>query len=286
MQIYGVAGFGGWPIFWTLKDWNWLYNLIAPGLALATLAMAIRVGRDNALDRPRTAVLVYFAVSGLLMMAKFVNMSIVGVWQMNALGFFVVMGWWGVIAARALPRVKRLGALLIRVRASAGMAILAPAVALAATSSDSRNPTDYGLQSWLKYPALALAPFRPARGCTNLKCVANLPDLRDVALVRDRTKPGVPVAIVGAPNDWTYLIEAHRPPAMAFLPSAATFTKHQLDASLKQLETAEYCFFVVGPGNVPLIQNASLSAAVLPVVEREFTFDGVGFDLGVWKRRH
>ena len=45
-------GLGGWPIFWTLKDWNWLYNFIAPGLALATLVVAVRAGRDSASDRP------------------------------------------------------------------------------------------------------------------------------------------------------------------------------------------------------------------------------------------
>ena len=286
LEIYGVAGLGGWPIFWTLKDWNWLYNFIAPGLALGTLAVALRVGRGDALDRPRIAVLGYFSVSGLLMMAKFVNMSIVAVWQMNALGLFVVMGWWGVVAARALPRMMRLGMVPLPVRAAMALAVLAPAVALAVTSSDSRNPTDYGLQSWFKYPALALAPFRSAAGCTNLKCVSNLPAPVDVALIRDRTKPGLPVAIVGALYDWAYLIEARRPPAMAFLPSFATFTQRQLDASVRHLQAVEYCFFVLGPDHAPLIPNASLSAAVLPIVERDFVLDDIGLSLGVWKRRH
>jgi hypothetical protein len=286
LTIYGVMGFGGGPIFWTLRDWHWLYNFVAPGSALATLAVTIRAGRDTAIDRPRTAVLVYFAASGLLMMAKFINQSSVGVWQMNALGLFVVMGWWGVAAARALPRLKRLGALPIPARAIAAVAILAPAADLAATTRDNANPSDYGLQSWLKYPALALAPFHSVTGCTNLKCLPNLPDPRDVELIRDRVAPGVPVAIVGDLYDWTYLIEAHRPPAMPFLPSDMIFTEHQLGASLKHLETAEYCFFKLGLGNVPLISNASLRAAVLPIVERDFIFDGVGFILGVWKRRH
>ena len=284
LTIYGVAGLGAWPILWTLKYWNWLYNFVAPGMALATVAVAIRAGRDDRLDRPRTAVLVYFAVSALLMMAKFINMSLVAVWQMNALGMLVAVGWWAVVVARALPPITRFRAVPIPIRSIVASAMLTLPVALAATTSDRRNPTDYALKSWLKYPALALAPFHSTTGCTTLECVANLPDPRDVALVRDRTEPGEPVAIVGGLYDWTYLIDAHRPPAMSFLPSFATFTKRQLEASVSRVETVDYCFFVLGPDGKPSISNAELSADIMPIIERDFVFDGAGKNLGAWKR--
>ena len=113
------------------------------------------------------------------MMAKFVNMSIVAVWQMNALGLFVVMDG-GASSQRGRCHNERLGARrYLRGRSWGGDARAGGA--LAATSTDSRNPTDYGLQSWLKYPALALAPFRSATGCTDLKCLANLPAPRSGA---------------------------------------------------------------------------------------------------------
>lgn len=286
LMIYGVMGFGGWPIWWSLTEWNWLYNFVAPGLALATLGSAIRAGRDDRLDRPRTAVLVYFAVSGLLMMAKFINMSVVAVWQMNAVGLFIVMGWWGVAAMRAAPRIVRLGALPIPVRLIAMLAMLISAVALASTSSDRRNPTTYGLNSWLRYPALALAPFRSTRGCASMECVSGLPDPVDVALIRERTKPHDQVAIIGGYTDWTYLIDAHRPPAMAFLPSFAIFTDRQIQESLNHLATVKYCFIIMDPKGAPFVPNRELSAAVMPVIKRDFVPDGVGKQLAVWKRVH
>ena len=105
LMLFGVAGLGAWPIAWTVGEWNWLYNFVAPGVALATVGIVARAGRDENTDRPRVALLAFFACCGLLMMAKFINMSIVAVWQMNALGFLVVLSWWAVAAARRLPRV-------------------------------------------------------------------------------------------------------------------------------------------------------------------------------------
>ena len=198
LMLFGVAGLGAWPIAWTLTEWNWLYNFVAPGIALTTVGILARAGRSENAERPRLALLAFFACCGLLMMAKFINMSIVAVWQMNALGFVVVLGWWAVAAARHLPRrldVQRLGA--IPVRSVMSIVMLAPAVWLVTTSGDSRNPALYGAQSWLEYPALLLAPFQSPRSCINMQCVADRPDPRDVGLIRERTQPGEQVAIIG-----------------------------------------------------------------------------------------
>ena len=50
LTIYGVAGFGGWPIAWTLREWNWFYNLVAPGVALATIGVMPRIVRTELID--------------------------------------------------------------------------------------------------------------------------------------------------------------------------------------------------------------------------------------------
>ena len=76
-----------------------------------------------------------------------------------------------------------------------------------------------------------MRPFRHLDGCIKMDCVANKHDQRDVALIRARTRPGEQVAIVGDLFDWTYLIDAHRPPMLAFLPSLVVFTQYQLDKS-------------------------------------------------------
>jgi len=118
-----------------------------------------------------------------------------------------------------------------------------------------------------------------------MSCVANRPNERDVALIRDRTQPGQPVAIVGDLLDWTYLINAQRPPLMTFLPSAAIFTQRQLDESWKRMGTAEYWFVSKGPNGRSKIENPALAALVLPALEQDFVVDGVGERLVAWRRK-
>ena len=125
---------------------------------------------------------------------------------------FVVLGWWATSIVRLMPRQLDLARQAIPVRAIAAALMIVLAVALAGTSSDQRNPALYGLRSWATYPSILMRPFRHLDGCIKMDCVANKPDQRDVALIRARTRPGEQVAIVGDLFDWTYLIDAHRPP--------------------------------------------------------------------------
>jgi hypothetical protein len=285
LTIYGVAGFGAWPIAWTLREWNWLYNFVAPGVALATLGIIARTSRSGK-DRPRTALIAFFAASGLLMMAKFINMSIVAVWQVNALGFLVVLGWWAVSIARYLPRRVNVPPLVaVPVRGIVAAFMLVPAVALATTSTDQRNAGLYGVKSWLTYPSLLLAPFHSLQGCSNMECVANRPDLRDVALIRERTRPGEQVAIIGDLYDWTYLIDAQRPPMLAFVPSLVIFSQRQIDESWRRMVVADYWFIPIDSNGAPAIGNPDLGALAMPMLQHDFALDGIGDRLGVWKRK-
>ena len=285
LMLFGIAGLGAWPIAWTVGEWNWLYNFVAPGVALATVGIVARAGRDENTDRPRVALLAFFACCGLLMMAKFINMSIVAVWQMNALGFLVVLSWWAVAAARRLPRrIDLPWFAAIPVRSVMSVVMLAPAVALATTSSDHRNPALYGAQSWLSYPALLLAPFQSSRNCINMECVADRPDPRDVALIRERTQSGEQVAIIGDLYDWTYLVDAHRPPMLTFLPSSELFTQRQIDQSWKRMMAADYWFVPRDSNGEPAI-TGPLSSLAMPVLKHDFVIDGTGDRLAAWKRK-
>jgi|ERR1700674_80676 hypothetical protein len=288
LTIYGVAGFGAWPIEWTLRSWNWLYNLVAPGAALATLGLMGRVHGSTDDDAPRAAVLAFFAATGLLMSAKYVNMSIVGVWHMNALGFLVVLGWWGTAFVQHLHG----DALLLPVvglnlhwRVVAASAMIFAAAALALWADDPRNPELYAAQSWAQYPALAQWPFHDKSDCGNKRCFAHLPAASDVALIRDRTRPGEQVAIVSDLYDWTYLLSARRAPVMFFLPSAVIFTERQLQESLRRIAQAQYLFVPRGPDGAPQITHADLRREILPLLEEQFERDGEGERLTAWKRK-
>lgn len=77
--LYGMLGFGGWPSNWTLTEWNWLYHLVAPGVSIATIAVVARACGIDFPDKRRAAVLAFLAASGLMMLAKYTNMSLAGV---------------------------------------------------------------------------------------------------------------------------------------------------------------------------------------------------------------
>src|SRR5262249_21950810 len=151
---------------WTLREWNWFYNLATPGIALATIGVMPRILRSGLVNRPRAALVVFFSTCGLLMMAKFINMSVVAVWHVNALGFLVVLGWWAAAAARAVPQRSLVSKQTVPVKALAVALMIIFAVALATTSSDRRNPSLYGLRSWANYPSILAYPFRRPDGCT------------------------------------------------------------------------------------------------------------------------
>ena len=84
LLIYAKMGYGNYLIYWTMVDYNWFYNIVSPGIALATIALVARSAKAENADRPRLALLTFFSICGLLMMFKFVNRSIVGVWQMGS----------------------------------------------------------------------------------------------------------------------------------------------------------------------------------------------------------
>jgi hypothetical protein len=284
LTIYGVAGLGAWPIVWTMREWNWFYNLVAPGIALATIGVMPRILRAGLTDRPRAALVLFFAACGLLMSAKFINMSIVAVWHVNALGFLVVLGWWTTNVVRIVPERLAWSKQTIPARAFAIAFIVIFFAAVAGTASD-RHSTLLGLRSWARYPSILIYPVRRPDGCTTMSCVLNRPNAQDVALISQRTRPGEPVAIVGGLHDWTYLINAQRPPLMAFLPSATIFTQRQLDESWKRMGAAEYWFVPKGPDGKPQIDNPDLAALALPALQRDFVVDGVGDRLMAWKRK-
>lgn len=271
LLIYGKIGFGGTFISWSLNDINWFYNLVAPAVSIVTLALVRRSAIENSSDRPRLAVLAFFSITGLLMLCKYVNMSIIAVWQMNALGLFIPFVWW--CNALALQRGNWVWTLLIL--ASSWLVIFA---------NDTRNMTRYGLRSWITYRSFITEPFRPSdENCKNFNCVPNLPTANDISLIRERSKPGEPVAILDD-YDWTYLLEAQRPPLMSFLPSTVTFTRQQLNQTLNKLKDSSYLFLPKGNKGEPQINQEDFKKILLPNFHQFYIQDGESDHLVAWRR--
>jgi len=285
LTIYGVAGFGAVPIQWTLSEWNWLYNLVIPGIALATPAVVYREVYQRAIDPARAALLLFFAICGTLMMAKFINMSLVALWEVNSLGFLIVLGWWCTTFVQELPQYDKLGLgpLPLRILASAGLLLIGSIVAL--TTTDQRNPDLYSVWAWETYPALLTAPLQSQDECRVVDCMANRPDTLDIALIDQRIPAGTPAAIIGDIFDWSFLVGAHRPPLLSFIPSGDIFTEDQLNLSLQRMQTADYWFIAKRPDGTLNITPIVLRDATLSMLEQDFVFDGEGSQLTAWKRR-
>ena len=302
--VYGTSGFGAWPANWTLGEWNWLYHFVAPGASLATMAVIARTANLQSFDKRRAAVLEFLAVSGLMLLVKYGNMSLAAVWQMSAIGPLSVLGWWCVALIRRIDPIMivqgsyvglpsdrprqatlrgwRQRAYPLRSAVTAAMIVLA--VTFFFSPSESRNPGRYGLRAWVHFPSLLKWPFSRPKGCARMDCVPNLPAASDVELIASRTQPGEQVAIVSDLYDWAYLLAAHRAPLMFFLPSADIFTRIQLEELLRRINGVNYLFVPKGPNGQPDISLADFDNAVGPLLGTRFQKDGEGERLVAWKR--
>lgn len=286
LLLFGKYGFGGWPIVWSLHDLNWFYNLVSPGIAVGSLALIFQTNTTS-INKARRAVLAFFATVGLLMMAKFINMSLIGLWEMNALGLLVLLGWWG---KAFITKYKSTKFSFPYLRYSvpgfliAGSLVYLTALYLITFTYDPRNPSTLGLGSWIHYPSLMRSIFQDKYACHDFKCVTNRPDPKDILLIKDRTRQGELVAIIDL-YDWTYLVGAHRPPLMLFTPSAVTFTKQQLSESLKRLQTARYLFLPKGAdiSNIAFGKDKSMTK-FLRTFKYNYTLEAEGSRLVAWRR--
>lgn len=290
LLIYGKIGFGSYPISWSMNDLNWFYNLAAPYIALVTLALAARSSKAIDADRPRLAVLSFFTLCGLLMMFKYVNRAIVGVWQMSALGLLVPIAWWAYLLVKTLQRSpynqRTIKGYSINLAKTSASIFIAGAVWLAALSGDVRNPTQYGLQSWFTYPAWISSsfPFMKPTGCFSYDCVLHQPAENDVQLIKERTVKGEQVAIIDN-YDWTYLVNAHRPPLMFFTPSGFLFTERLIQESVTRLKTAKYLFLPKGKKKGEPEIAGAMNDILSPTFHQVYEYDGEGDKLVAWRRK-
>lgn len=282
--IYG-GGFGGAAIDWRW-GWHLLYNVIAPGAALVTMTWGAHLlwtaqGQDWA--RARIAAVVTFGVIGILMSAKYSNMSLVALWHVSSLGFLVTLAWWGRQLQLFLRESEhRIAGLGLRASTASGAACSAIAMLLLWTADDPRNPTYYALNAYLQYPSfLKSVAVRSRPACVELGCAAPRIHPDDVKMIRRLVPEKQRVAVYGW-YDWAYLIEAHRASFFQFLPSQATFTRSQLAAATRLPDIV----FLPHDGAPDLgIKQPELSAALVPALKRDYAWIETGHDLMAWRRQ-
>jgi len=299
-------GLGAWPIEWSF-GYHWFYNIISPGLALASVGWVAVTARQSTLPypRPHLAALAMISLVGLFFTAKFINMSIVALWQVNAIGLVIVLAWWVRAMLTFLPdhrteptqfRVpfaEKIASKFAGVpfslergspRTEATLAFALLLVIFLVTIRDPRNPSLYAAISYRTHPTLinyllggpTTYPCPPER----TGCSAKPVEFKDVALIQELTQPSDRVALLSL-QDWTNLIEAKRASKFHFLPSAVMFTERQMTESLRDLNLI---FLPREPADKLGIDNPTMASALLPMLRQHFEIVAEGATLLAWRR--
>ena len=296
LMLY-TGGLVGLPIEW-FGGFHWIYNVVSPGIALASVAWVAASVRLESPPCPRThlAALAMVALVGLFMTAKYINMSIVGLWQVNAVCLLVVVAWWMRALLEQLADRRRgstrfafrIGSKEVSFQRGSPRAEVTFGVALMlllflCTITDQRNPSLYAIPAYRTHPTVVnyLLGGPDKYPClVRPGCSATPVSPLDVDLVDRLTKPTDRVALL-AIQDWTTLIEARRASKFHFLPSAVVFTERQLRDSLRDIDLI---FLPRYPADTLGITNPDMAQRLLPMLRGNFKVVGETPTLLAWRR--
>jgi hypothetical protein len=284
MLLYG-SGVGASPLDWR-HGWHWLYNIAAPGLALATLGWAAVVARRPVppFPRERLAALIFVCLAGLFLSAKYINMSLVALWQVNCFGFLVVVAWWVRILLDLIDRPVTTKPFVLRLGSLLGCGAVVLLYYFLWVIDDPRGPYLQTFASYRTLPSVVnWAVGIQWQKCTvpRTGCYSRPLDSKDVALIQRLTKPGDRVAILDV-QDWVYLAEAKRASKLFVQPSSMIFTQRQLRESLRDLDLV---FLPRAPAEVFGISHGDVAEILVPQFkDKKFELLEEGAYLLAWKR--
>jgi hypothetical protein len=297
LMLY-TGGLTAWPIEW-LGGYHWLYNIVSPAIALATIGWVLVSVRQPTLPcpRPHLAALAMTALVGLFLTAKFINMSIVALWQVNAIGLVIVIAWWAHALLEQLPAQRSgrrqfaftIGGRVLAFhrgspRAAAAFGLALVSLVFLCTIGDARNPSLYAVAAYRTHPTLVnfllggpdIYPCPPHRtGCSSTPVSP-----QDVALIDRLTKPTDRVALLSF-QDWPVLIEARRASKFHFLPSAVIFTERQLKESLRDIDLI---FLPREPADKLGVGHPDMAPILVPMLRSNFEVVAETPTLLAWRR--
>lgn len=284
LLIYG-GGLSSANIQW-LDGLHWIYNIASPGIALGTVGWGLWLLRRQGASfaRDEIAALIFMSAFALLLSLKYVNQSLVALWQVNSWAFLVVTAWWLHTLTRGLPPFSIASTTISTRPFAANLLGVILVVFLREIDDAKRNPSLYAASSYRTYPSalnkalhVRVAPCATGRvGCSARPV---LPE--DVQLIQRLTQPGSRVAILDL-RDWQYLIEAKRASKFQLSPSIDIFTRKQLEDGLEDLDLV---FLPREPAEVRGIIHGDFRDALLPTWETTYELAGEGRELLAWKRR-
>ena len=286
-----AGGFGNELVAWR-AGWWYLYNLIGPGAALATVGVAI-TRRPASPDRPIEYAFLA-SLLGLAMLTKWVNRSIDMLWMLNGGLVIVVLCWWGwvwweSVSARWLrcpnqPLVGRLRR-VTAVAALGGLAVLLREVDHVRADPNhpgcSSSPLVRIEKNLKAYPSIYTHWRRPTLEQPPCSPVA----ADKVAFLRERTAPTERVAVISG-MDWMYLADADRAPQFHWIPIGTIHSYKLLARCAEDLWRCDRVFVEYGAPEWLRDLNPRTYQALIPVLERDFeVVEYYGNSWRVYQRR-
>lgn len=271
-----AAGFGNELMNWR-PGWSYWYNLLGPGLAIASVAVFIGQRKGEVVPaRP----VVYGAAASLLALAmlfKWVNRSFDVLWGMNGGLVIAVAGWWVCVAWQAFserladgcrPRVASLR------RAAAAVALLALLVQLVRIDARSATSKYRGRSSSpLVRIAIWLGEFRnpinAARKGIKPYVYASPIDSASAQYLRDHTRKTERVALISG-FDWNYLVDAGRAPRLYWLQLTLVHSPTLLGRCAEDLRNSERVFVERDALTALKRINSAAHDAVVPILAERF----------------
>jgi hypothetical protein len=238
LMLY-ATGFGTTLMTWR-TGWNSWFNLIGPGIAIASVAAFIGYGRRGVPPRG----VVYAAVTsllGLAMLTKWVNRSIDIVWALNGGLVLAAAGWWTwtawrsgtagrSVASRLATGTALVGLLVLGVKYDAKVAQPHP---LLRTTSPLVRIADR-LDSFPNPINAARKEYPPTEWPTPF-------DEEAIAYLRERTNPTERVTVISR-HDWNFLAAAGRAPRLSWQPFFLVHSPVLLDRCTEDLRNSDRVF--------------------------------------------
>lgn len=295
------SGFGWWLMRWHF-GWTYLYNLIGPLVALATLGWCVfRFGRQGEAEKRDARFLFLASAVGMLMLFKWVNRAQDLAWTMNAAAIVIVLFWWvrcAVLAAAAALEERAgvgprwLGGL--RWQTALGITCFVGLLGLGfvvGRLQPASGITAYSTSPIERLPCFTLETPTPANWLLSqftevktLPAVGPLVDETDVTFLRQHTSAGEPVTLL-APLDWVFLAEAHRSAAFHWVPVYYTHTHANVERVVQDLKDSPCVFVQRDSLDILKKIQPNLHERLVPVLDQEFTLVDSGNALDRYVRR-
>ncbi|MBA4189948.1 MAG: hypothetical protein C0467_18340 [Planctomycetaceae bacterium] len=261
-------GFGTTLMGWR-GDWGYWYNLIGPGLAIASVGAFISYGRG--IVPPRGVV--YAAVAsllGLAMLTKWVNRSIDILWALNGGLVLAVAGWCAWTAWRSATANRGVATRL-------GLGLSLSGLLVFAVRYDARTAQPHPLLRTTS-PLVRIVdrldtfgnPINAMRRVTTPTTPSPDPFTDDdVAYLRNRTAPTERVAVISR-NDWSFLAAAGRAPRLSWQPFFLVHSPVLLDRCTEDLRNSDRVFVDQNALTTLAKLHPSAHNAVAPLLAESF----------------